>query len=223
MAAHLRMPFVGAASILANHSQAWQDIFVLSILGGLRGGSYLEIGGQQPRDNNNTYLLHKDFDWRGVTLEIDGSYSRAWKSLRPDSSLVIADALAIDYEESMAAWFGEKQRRIDYLQLDIDPSLNTLSVLKKLPLDRYRFSTITFETDAYAGDFRARDESREILRAQGYELVAGDVAVLFRAVSRDPIPFEDWWVDPQVVDAGVIQGMKALNRGAGLPQELLFV
>lgn len=222
MAGRLRMPFPGAAAIPASYAQAWQDIFVLSMLGGLRRGRYLEVGGQQPRDNNNTYLLHKNFDWQGVTLEIDRSLSPAWASLRPASRFVVGDALKIDYAASMPVWFGEESLQIDYLQLDIDPSLNTLSILKKLPLDRYRFSTITFETDAYTGDFAARDESREILRTKGYELVAADVAVLFRAVSKVPIPFEDWWVDPRAVDHKRIEAMKSISPMTDLPREILF-
>jgi hypothetical protein len=111
---------------------------------------------------------------------------------------------------------------VDYLQLDIDPSVNTLAVLQRLPLDLYRFSVITFETDAYTGDHRARDESRELLGRHGYELVAQDVCVVFSPVSSNPIPFEDWWIDPAIVAKAKVDALKARATDPLLPQDLLF-
>lgn len=223
MARHIRFPFVCAEQLTRNHSQAWQDIFVLMALDGLREGRYLEVGGHLPIDNNNTCLLHRQFGWNGVTLELDASHFPYWKAHRPDSAFVIADALAIDYAQALPLWFGEDRRRVDYLQLDIDPSINTLRVLKRLPLDHWRFSVITFETDIYTGDTRARDESRAILSAHGYIPVAKDVGVLFPPVSPDPIPFEDWWVDPQVLRPEVITQLQAVSGRSNWPQDLLFV
>lgn len=222
MASCLRFPFAGADAITENYSQAWQDIFVLSILEGMRGGCYLEVGGQAPVLCNNTYLLHKQYGWSGVTLELDPVYFPQWQQQRPQSTLIIADALMIDYADALPRWFAAARGRIDYLQLDIDPSPNTLAVLKRLPLDTYRFSVITFETDAYAGDHRARDESRDILTRYGYELIARDVSVLFAPVSLEPIPFEDWWVDPLVVDRNMIGAIQALNENTRLPRKLMF-
>ncbi len=221
MAPHIRIPFAGSDNLARNHSQAWQDIFILLALDGLRDGRYLEVGGHVPVDNNNTCLLHRQFGWNGVTLELDAAHFPYWKTHRPDSALIIADALTIDYAQAMEQWFGD-ERRIDYLQLDIDPSINTLGVLKRLPLDQWRFSVITFETDVYAGDTRARDESRAILSAKGYVPVAKDVGVLFPPVSPNPIPFEDWWVDPQVVRPDVIAQLQAVSEQSNWPQDMLF-
>ncbi len=222
MAQKLRFPFAGAEKINANYSQAWQDIFILSMLGGKRNGHYLEIGGHVPISNNNTYMLCKEFGWSGNTVEYDPSHFPHWLASRPDSNLTIADALKLDYENAMLQWFGPSVSRIDYLQLDIDPSFNTLCVLKKLPLEKYRFSVITFETDVYAGDVRARDESRAILSSLGYELVARDVCVYFGPAGPDPIPFEDWWVDPLAIDAAMIAMLKQDNFTKRLPQMVLF-
>jgi hypothetical protein len=222
MARSLRFPFAGAEALRANYSQAWQDIFVLSMLDGKRDGRYLEIGGQVPAENNNTYVLDRFFGWTGVTVELDPHHLSGWRRERPGSTFVIADALLVDYERAVPSWFGAESGRLDYLQLDIDPSLNTLAVLKRLPLDTYRFSVITFETDAYTGDHRARSESREILDRYGYELVAPDVCVVYAPIAADPIPFEDWWVDPGIVGRAKIDAMKALGSESLLPQHLLF-
>ena len=222
MQPHLRFPFAGAGALNRNASQAWQDIFVLSMLDGRTNGRYLEVGANYPLSNNNTALLGLAYNWQGVSIEFDPTFFGNWLKDRADHTLVLADALALDYAKALPAWFGEDTQRIDYLQLDIDPSYNTLQVLKKLPLERYRFSVITFETDAYSGDFRARAESREILYRHGYELVARDVSVLFPPVSPDPIPFEDWWVDPQVVSREKIRTLQAIDTSPLLPQDILF-
>lgn len=222
MARHARLPFPGIESVEANHSQAWQDLFVLMMLGGKRNGRYLEIGGHAPVDNNNSCLLHRQFDWNGVTVELDPSHFPLWRDQRPDSTLLIADALKVDYAKALPMYFGEERRRIDYLQLDIDPSINTLGVLKRLPLDTWRFSVITFETDAYTNDMRARDESRAILSGHGYVLVASNVCVLFPPVSLQPIPFEDWWVDPAAVSSDAIEVIQSASATNNLPQNLLF-
>lgn len=247
LAERLRFRFTGAATIPSNHSQAFQDIFVLSMLDGLTHGWYLEIGAHHPVSNNNTHLLHTRYEWSGVSIDIDPAHSSQWRRERPRSTLLIADALAIDYREAFSKWFNaappgpsawarwlgrERPRtpphdphRIDYLQLDIEPSVHTLGLLNVLPLDSYRFSVITFETDAYAGDLRARDESRERLTKHGYQLIAADVSVLYTPVSEEPIPFEDWWVDPQVVSREkipAIQSAAGAGRGGCLPQRVLF-
>jgi hypothetical protein len=241
LAAFLRNPFEGAGHIRKNYSQAFQDIFVLSILDGLKNGRYLEIGAQRPILNNNTYLLHKKYKWSGISIEIDPAHLFEWRKERPKCELIVADALKINYGEAFANWFRPTQassfwtrsfrtqnnvirddNRIDYLQLDIDPSINTLRVLRVLPLDSYRFSVITFETDAYIGDLRARDESRNILFSNGYELIAADVSVLYSPVSSDPIPFEDWWVDPLIVNTQKIRAFRAASGEKCLPQNLLL-
>ena len=43
--------------IKENHSQAYQDLFVLTMLGSKKNGRYLEIGANHPTAFNNTWLL----------------------------------------------------------------------------------------------------------------------------------------------------------------------
>ena len=53
----LRYKFNGAETIKNNYSQAFQDMFVLSILDGKKNGTYVEIGGDHGVIISNTYLL----------------------------------------------------------------------------------------------------------------------------------------------------------------------
>lgn len=107
---------------------------------------------------------------------------------------------------------------IDYLQVDIEPSNHTLAALKKLPLKKYRFKIITFETDLYMGGpgEQVRSESRKILSDLGYELIIGDV------LESGQYAYEDWWVDLNHVNKSVALHIK--NRATKIqdPFKLLL-
>jgi len=103
-------------------------------------------------------------------------------------------------EKGYTKLFEEKKfpKQIDYLQVDIEPAWQTLNALKALPLDEYRFSVITYETDSYKDGPDAGEEAMEILLSLGYQLVVRNVANLNN-------PYEDWYVDPQVVNPEIVE------------------
>lgn len=175
------------------YSQACQDLFVIEMLEGKVGGNYIEIGGADPFDSNNTFLLEKDFGWSGFSIEFDNSLVERYNTYR--SNLCInADATTFDYAKQIETLNFPSQ--IDYLSVDIDPADNTYAALKKCPFDTHRFSVITFEHDKYTIGSKYMELSREFLISHGYQLVVGNVLCF----GRD---FEDWWVDPLVVPKAV--------------------
>jgi hypothetical protein len=202
----LRLKFNGVEKIKKNYSQAYQDMFVLSMLNGKTNGTFLEIGAYDPHFVSNTYLLEKEFKWDGISIDIEPSVKRKFEGKRT-CKFHLQDALTIDYDDLLTKHNFPSQ--IDYLQLDVEPQKNTLSCLKLMPLNKYRFSVITYETDFYdtavtkEESLRNREESREILHSHGYELVVGNVC----NVSVDD-PFEDWWVDPNVIPSEIIEKFK---------------
>lgn len=208
-----KFPFPDSDFIKETHSQAYQDIFVLSILSGQRNGRYLEIGCNVPDYTNNTYLLSKSFGWSGYSIDFLSEIIPKWQTLRPNDRLIIGNALTLDYKSLLST-----DTVIDYLQLDIDPSINTLSALRLLPHDSCRFKVITFETDVYTGGnaLWVKEESRNFLKNLGYELIVGDVIV-------DHVhPYEDWWVAPELVDMSVANSIKLHSKYTQNPAELLF-
>ena len=95
-------------------------------------------------------------------------------------------------------------KQIDYLQLDIDPCEATFHALKQIPFDDYRFSVITYEHELYRASANGcgiddiwQKESAKIFEKYGYERVIKNVANMGN-------PYEDWWVDPKVVDRAII-------------------
>ena len=190
---NLKTKFTGAENIENNWSQSMQDMFVLSMLDGKRDGVYVEIGADQPRVISNTYLLENNFDWSGVSFELDADKVAFFNTIRKNKCLC-EDATLYDYKSI----FEERNypKQIDYLQLDIDPAEGTLRALKALPLDDYRFSVITYETDVYSSGADIQDEQIEILESHGYQLVA-------KNVKCEGNPYEDWWIDPAIVSEDV--------------------
>jgi hypothetical protein len=174
---------------MINYSQSNQDLFVLKMLNNKRNGFYLEIGGSDPIQINNTYLLEKDYDWKGVSIEIDTELSNKFNSIRKNLCHNTS-ALIFDYKREISKITSDTQ--IDYLSLDIEPARQSLECLKQLPHETYRFSVITFEHELYREGPEARDECRRFLSDLGYQIVVADV-------KNQGNPYEDWWIDPNVV------------------------
>ena len=181
----LRLEFAGSETVENNYSQAFQDMFVLSMLDGKRNGTYWELGADKPRVTNKTYILESEFGWTGNSFDIEEEKVDYFNSQRKNKC-IYADATTYDY-----ASLGYPEQ-IDYLSLDCDPAEITLDCLKQLPLDKHRFSVITYETDVYQDGADYQFEQRQILQSHGYQLVV-------RNVKNEGNPFEDWWVDPTVV------------------------
>jgi hypothetical protein len=170
-----------------SNSMEGQDQWVLNSLSGKREGTYVEIGGGHPVIGNNTYLLESEFNWRGVSIEIDDEMSALYNDTR-ENPCINHDAITFDYREYFAANNFPKQ--IDYLQIDIDdqPKQANLLGLIALPLSEYRFSLMTIEHGVIT-DYRMtelRSAQRLILSSFGYRLIVQGVN-------------EDWWVDTSVI------------------------
>jgi len=210
MIKQFKFPFKGLEKIEQSYSQALQDMFVLSVLDGKEKGTFLEIGASSPIFISNTYLLESVFKWNGISIDINKGMVGNFSEIRK-AQLIIDDATKIDYLNILEEynWFHDTDdARVDYLQVDIEPSSNTFLCLKRLPFRKWRFSVITYETDYYdpATDKSIsesiRRESREIFDSFGYVLVNGNVE------NAGGDPFEDWYLDSQYFSSEIINKFK---------------
>ncbi len=173
-----------------------QEQFVLDLLKYKTGGYYVELGAFHSQQGSNTFYLESDYGWNGVSFEIDPERHTEFISNRKNPC-VLGDATHFNY----ISYFKENNfpEQIDYLQVDIDagytPEGNvvgnpylTLHGLISVPLNKYRYSVITFEHDAQIeyNNKGMREAQREILSSLGYKLVVRDW-------------HEDWWVDPNTI------------------------
>lgn len=198
-----KFPFEGLNKITTQYSQAGQDLFVLAVLKGKTNGTYFEIGTNDPLTSSNTYLLETGFEWRGCGVDIQPVLVEKYRQYRKNP-VVLGDATTINVTETLS-WAGILDTHIDYLSIDCEPAATTYQALCNIPLDRMKFSVITYEHDAYLAGETWLHLSREHLRRNGYVLVVSKLAVTRTAY------FEDWWVHPELVDMDYVRQLVADN------------
>jgi|UniRef100_A0A6C0F144 hypothetical protein len=191
-----------------SYSQAGQDVFVSHATKFKKNGTFLEIGTNHPITDNNSYILETKYGWSGLLVEYNNTFESLYKIHRK-SKYIIADARTIDYRAYLDS--NNFPTNIDYLQIDLDvnnrSTLDTLELFNNTVFDKYKFACITFEHDIYTGNyFNTRNISREIFKNRGYVAVFKDVR--FRVKTANGDPFEDWYVNPDLVDMDYINNIK---------------
>jgi hypothetical protein len=188
--------------------QANQDKFVLNILKEKKNGYFLEIGSNHPININNSYLLEKQYGWKGIMIEYNNSFLDLYKNHRPNSIHIINDATKVDYKNIFEK--NNMPLSFDYLQIDLEANNgSTIKTLQKLDneiFDTYKFATVTFEHDIYHTNFdNTRLASRDIFKKRGYFCV-------FQDINNDGKPYEDWYVHPDLVDMNYVNNLIEINK-----------
>lgn len=183
-------------------SESLQDKFALKI-GNISGlNTYIEIGSGHPVNGNNTYLLEQK-RWKGFSIELDPELVRVFVDLRKNP-VYCEDGTKFNYLSKINDLnFGS---HIGYLQVDIDPSVQSLKTLLSIPFATHKFAAITFEHDAYRSDSKIRKLQRQYLLSFGYVLIASNVKV------NKFFAYEDWWVHPNLVNLTEINYFKSRNQ-----------
>lgn len=194
----LRFPFEGS---LDSSSQVGQDLFVLSALKGKRNGFYIEVGAGPAVPTSNSYLLETQYDWKGVSVELNHSFFNDHKHHRKHH-IELVDATTVNYSELLLRG-GITSNIIDYVSLDVDAGA-TYVALTHLPFDTHKFSVITYEHDAYLVGPEFKNKSRDYLKNHGFVLVAGGIKP--PGVQGE---FEDWWVNPEMIDSDFINQLQS--------------
>ncbi len=63
------------------HSQFGQDLFVLDTLKNVQNGVFVDVGGNDPIEGSNTYLLEQK-GWSGIAIEPQEKLRRLWPAAR---------------------------------------------------------------------------------------------------------------------------------------------
>ena len=155
------------------NGQLLQDKFVLNLLKFKKNGTFVEIGTNNPIVNNNTYLLEKDFNWKGIMIEYIDKFEKMYKEQRT-STYIIKDAEKIDFFQLLQS--NNMPYNIDYLQIDLEvnngSTINVLHHFDKYIFNTYKFAVITFEHDMYRENGKynnTRELSRNIFEKRGQE------------------------------------------------------
>jgi len=171
------------------YSQAGQDRFVHTIHGNTPG-TFLDVGCHDPVHISNTYAIEQ-LGWRGLLIDIASELGPRIAEKRT-SPFLCADATTIDWTATIRDYTLPKT--IDYLSFDLDEA--GASAFARMPWETLRFRILTVEHDAYRFGDGTRQAMRATLRSHGYDLLCYDVC-------NDGVEFEDWWVDPGLVDMSI--------------------
>lgn len=192
---------------IESHSQAGQDAFALMVA---QRRTYLDIGAGDPVRISNTKTLEEK-GWSGILCDIEHE-ERLLAERKAHG--VYGDFFAQDWSDVLREFAPDG--RIGYLSLDLEPPSRTLLALASLPLEQVRFDCLTVEHDMYRGNRSIRAAMRGILTDHGYELVAPNISW---KSDKGSCSFEDWWVDPFLVDATCAAEAAAQIRSANATQE----
>lgn len=157
-----------------SYSQAGQDRFVHAIIP--RTGTFIDIGCGGKQFSNTLGL--EELGWVGILIDnrpnaLDVKRSR-------DSKFICGDARSVDWRGIAPMW--------DYLSLDVDE--HSLDALRNMPLDRMRFRIITAEHNLYLSP-SLKEPMSKLLADNDYICVCDNVC-------NENLPFEDWWVTPEL-------------------------
>ena len=183
-------------------SQAGQDVFARYVIG--HKGTYLDIGSFRPTYHNNSRTLELE-GWKGLSIDYQ-DFSEEFKQKRSNPFLC-ADVTTICWDD-VVAQYPVLKGPIDYISFDVDEATRT--AFDRFPFDKIKFAAMTIEHDQYRFGTELRDYLRNRLTALGYVLICGDVVM--PDTPRDKYgAFEDWWVNPALVDMDRVEAIRSNN------------
>jgi hypothetical protein len=181
-------------------SQAGQDVFARYIIG--RKGTFLDLGAYRPTFHSNTRVLELE-GWKGLAIDYQ-NFSEEYKQKR-NTPFLHADATTIDWDQTLEDYSFLKGT-IDYISFDVDDA--TRVAFDRFPFDKVKFACMTIEHDQYRFGTETRDHLRKKLIELGYVLLCADVVMPDN--SYEPYgPFEDWWVNPELVDMDRVEAIRS--------------
>ena len=139
-----------------------QDEWVHSIVGNQTLGTFLDVGCSDWREINNTLFFERNYEWRGIGIDVDDAHRAGWIQNR-QSRFLCCDATTLDYATLNLPPI------VDYLSVDLEPPTLSLVALERILASGLRFRLITYETDAYR-EPTTREPSRRMLTEAGYTL-----------------------------------------------------
>ena len=173
------------------YSMSGQDIFALNLIG--KNGTYLEVGGFQPKLDSNTYLLETKNNWSGITIEFNKKLKILWKGCKERKNKVyFENALNFNYKKALEE--NNLPLHLNYLSCDIDPREKTFEALKKIIEEGLSFDFISFEHDDYTGNDSYHNLASDYLMPKGYKLAVTNVF----PKNRKNNVYETWFINSKI-------------------------
>ena len=192
--------FNNSEKLTENYSQAGQDLFVLMCLDGKKDGKFLDLGCYRPIEGgNNTYLLEKEFNWTGLSYDIDPIVTAEFATTRKALG-ICEDCTKLNWDKIL-----EFSNHYDYLSLDLEPADVTYQCLETIPFNKVKFSVITYEHDYYRFGSEYKDKAYTLLTQQGYIRICNNI-------KYNGNIFEDWYINPSFINIDLLEYFKGIDN-----------
>ena len=199
-------------------SQIGQDKWIIEdVFKGKKNGFFLDFGAFDGVTISNTYVLEKDFGWRGICIEPSTAFSRLQhnrKCICDPSCLADKEKSVLFLEKSWDSGISEHFNKgqgngghevrttplvsvlkkynappvIDYCSIDVEGS--EYNILKNFPFHQYIFLALTVE---HNGDNHLRNLLTELLTSNGY----------LKCLSPG---IEDWYLHVSIAESVTFDG-----------------
>jgi FkbM family methyltransferase len=119
-------------------SQIFQDLFVLNELGFKRNGYFVDIGASDGKTLSNTFLLEKDYSWKGILVEPN----KYWHQFLERNRTSIISTFALYSSSNLEMEFINSI----YPELShIQTTANQINVNREMFSESYLVKTISLE------------------------------------------------------------------------------
>lgn len=152
------------------YSALKQDIFAAKMS---NHKTYIEIGANHPIKKNNTFLLEKEYNFKGYSVEIEKKYINDWNRSNRNNICYFEDAIETNHIKYIQE--NNLGKRLGYLSIDIEPPANTFSALINIIEQGLEFDCITFEHDRYQSNINFDPIVKKYLTCKGYNVAVEDV------------------------------------------------
>jgi FkbM family methyltransferase len=149
------------------------DVLLADAIGRLRGGTFIELGGNDGLQASNSFLLEQELGWRGILIEAIPELAAEAQRNRPDAIVVCAAATSSTQCAIIGMEYADLTSKVragandvmvatttistvidrvtpgdapDLLSIDVEG--HELEVIAGLDLDRHRPNWILVETDS---------------------------------------------------------------------------
>jgi FkbM family methyltransferase len=197
------------------YSQSKQDEWVFNFYKNKKNGFFIEVGAYDGIQTSNTFFLEKNLEWSGICIEAN---PHVFSLLRNNRKSLNLNYAVTDYEGEClidgdkVSSIGEKVKcstlnkilnenncpnTIDYLSLDIEG--HEFLALKDFDFKKYKIGLITVEHNLYCEGSKRKNLIFNLLSNNGFERVYDNVVCLDSNPEWFNKPYEDWYVNLELL------------------------
>lgn len=135
-----------------SQSQILQDLWVLYMTGELRGGYFVEFGACDGHLLSNTYLLEKEYDWKGILAEPNPVWHESLRRHRSASisQLCVAPSTGETVSFLNAEEMPELSRMKEYVPDDVHERQGNRSAHTEIMIETISLGDLLAQNDAPA-------------------------------------------------------------------------